>query len=270
MAQKPPIGTVIQTEGGSYSIFNGKDFVPARQNGNSWAVDQDAMDRMGIGKAPAPVDQNAFNDAANQLKDVRGARESVTGFWEAPIKGIPLPATIMSNTGLVGALTRGIPGSPGYNLDRDLGTIRSRLLLQNLSRLKRQSPTGSTGLGPLSNAEGETLKTTVAALDTGLPAGQLRQNLDRVREQTLLDQPGLTPDTAYDLSGGQSRNTIPRGAYYRDKSGNIRINKNGDGGNPIYRAAQPTQGASQASQAPAGVDPVAWAHMTPQERALWN
>jgi len=268
MAQKPPIGTVIQTEGGSYSIFNGKDFVPARQNGNSWAVDQDAMDRMGIGKAPAPVDQNAFNDAATQLKDIRAARNSV-GFLNTGILGA-LTTPHPDVNGKTGFFTSGVAGMPGYNLDRDLGTIRSRLLLQNLSRLKRQSPTGSTGLGPLSNAEGETLKTTVAALDTGLPAGQLRQNLDRVREQTLLDQPGLTPDTAYDLSGGQSRNTIPRGAYYRDKSGNIRINKNGDGGNPIYRAAQPTQGASQASQAPAGVDPVAWAHMTPQERALWN
>lgn len=37
----------------------------------------------------------------------------------------------------------------------------------------------------------------------------------------------------FDLSGGQSREMIPRGTYYRDPQGNIRRNNSGDAGNPI-------------------------------------
>jgi hypothetical protein len=42
-----------------------------------------------------------------------------------------------------------------------------------------------------------------------------------------------TRQDPFDLSGGQSRASIPRGAFYRDPSGNIRRNDNGDRGNPI-------------------------------------
>ena len=213
-----------------------------------------------LGKAgPKVVDQNGFNAAAVQLKDLRGARDAA-GFL---------------NTGLIGALSagnegvwKGIPGTPGYNLNKELGTIKARIMLANMRNMQRQSPTGSTGMGQLSNAEGETLRSTVAPLDVGLPAGELRQNLDRVREDTIRNQPGLVVDNPYDLSGGQSRSTIPRGAYYRDPQGNIRRNDHGDDGNPIIKPAAPK--AAAATPAPSGVDPKVWAHMTPQERALWN
>jgi hypothetical protein len=41
-------------------------------------------------------------------------------------------------------------------------------------------------------------------------------------------------DKPFDLSGGQSRTTIPYGAYYKDPFGNIRRNDNGDSGNPKF------------------------------------
>lgn len=41
----------------------------------------------------------------------------------------------------------------------------------------------------------------------------------------------------YDLSKGESRKTIPLGAYYKDAKGNIRRNENYDAGNPILSAA---------------------------------
>lgn len=51
-------------------------------------------------------------------------------------------------------------------------------------------------------------------------------------------QPGSSPDMPLDLSGGQSRATVPRGAYYRDAQGNVRRNDNGDRGNPVVRSQQ--------------------------------
>lgn len=172
--------------------------------------------------------------------------------------------------GKTGIFNSGIAGSPGYNLDKDLGTIRARLMFSNLKGMQRSSPTGASGLGPLSNAEGEALRSTVASLDNGLPAGQLRQNLDRVREDTILNQPGLVVTNPYDLSGGQSRATIPRNAYYRDPQGYIRQNKNGDTGNPIVPGYGPKPAPTARKAVPQGVDPNVWSHMTPQEQALWQ
>lgn len=62
---------------------------------------------------------------------------------------------------------------------------------------------------------------------------------------------GGSPQTAFDLSGGQSRTTIPVGAFYRDPQGNIRRNLNEDRGNPIVQKA----GAANASQVKAYSDP---------------
>lgn len=201
-------------------------------------------------KAAQPVNQNAFNEAANQLKDIRGARRSATGTLES------IAGPFAANTGMIGAMEagsdgiwKGIPGTPGYNLDKDLTTIRSRIMLSNLGKLQRNSPTGASGLGQLSNQEGEALRSTVAALNVGLPAGQLRQNLDRVREDVILNTPGVNISNPYDLSDGRSRNTIPRGAFYRDPQGNIRVNKNGDKGNPIVVLAQGAQAQPQQQNA---------------------
>lgn len=48
----------------------------------------------------------------------------------------------------------------------------------------------------------------------------------------------------FDLSGGQSRSTIPFGAYYKDPQGNIRRNDNGDAGNPIIKPTNALTGKS--------------------------
>lgn len=190
-------------------------------------------------RGASSVNQNAFNEAANQLKDLRGIRKSTTGMMESPL------GPFAANTGMIGAmeagsdgLWKGLPGTPGYNLNKELGTVKARLMLANMQKMKNASPTGATGLGQMSNAEGDVLKSTVAPLDVGLPAGQLRQNLDRVREDVILNNPGVNIDAPVDLSQGQSRETIPRNAYYRDPQGNIRQNLNGDRGNPIVRPAQ--------------------------------
>lgn len=45
--------------------------------------------------------------------------------------------------------------------------------------------------------------------------------------------PGGNPRNPLDLSDGRSRASVPRGAYYRDGQGNVRLNENGDRGNPI-------------------------------------
>lgn len=59
----------------------------------------------------------------------------------------------------------------------------------------------------------------------------------RVIEPAIGDGDG-TKAKPWDLSGGQSRASIPRKDYYIDRTGNVRQNLNGDRGNPIVIPAQ--------------------------------
>lgn len=191
-----------------------------------------AMDDAGKGGAP----QQQFDDARIQLNDVDAATKALSGRTGG-----------FFNTGAIGALQApaagdkkwwgGIPGSPGYNLDKELGTIRSRIMFANLAKMKNNSPNGASGLGSLTSSEGEALRSTVAPLDIGLPGSELRQSLGRVKDATIRQTPGLAEANPYDLSHGEPRANIPRGAYYRDPDGNIRRNDNGDAGNPIVHPA---------------------------------
>jgi hypothetical protein len=273
MGYAPPNpGTIL----GGYKFLGGDP----KQQSNWQPVGPDAIAEAKAGgtvmgkKGPVGVNQGAFNDAATQLKDVSAVKANVNdgilGLGGNVGYFAKMSAPHLNSNG---AQVDGIPGTAGYNLDKELSTIRSRIMLANMAKLKTQSATGATGMGNLSNAEGDTLQSTIAPLDVGLPGGQLRTNLDRVREEIIRNQPGLVVSNPYTRDPNQPVDThIPRGAYYRDPMGNIRRNENGDTGNPIIkpRRGQSMPQAAAAKPAPQGVDPTIWAHMTPQEQALWH
>lgn len=68
---------------------------------------------------------------------------------------------------------------------------------------------------------------------------------------------GSTIDNPYDLSGGQSRKTIPPSAYYIDPQGNVRRNMNDDEGNPVVRRAKPAAPRQQ-TKTPTGASVSDW------------
>jgi hypothetical protein len=86
---------------------------------------------------------------------------------------------------------------------------------------------------------------------------------DRFRNQSVraagpayLDPyaPGASARNPLTLAQGQSRSTIPNGAYYRDPQGNVRRNDNGDRGNPVIvkaPGAQPPRPAAKPAPKPA-------------------
>lgn len=164
------------------------------------------------------------------------------------------------STGLLGSWGTKIGGTPGYNLDRTTDTIKGNLSFGKLMQMKQQSPTGASGLGALSEGENRMLQSLAGSLDVGQSAPQFRQNLDEVRQYVLKSTPGVNVDVPLDLSQGQSREQIPRQAFYRDPQGNIRKNENGDTGNPIMRGP----GIQQAPQGP----PAAAVQMLRQNPAL--
>ena len=181
-------------------------------------------------KGAAP--QQAFEDARTQVSDIDNISKRVT--WD--------------NSGLVGNVLAKIPATNAYNLNRDLDTIKGRIGFDKLAQMRAQSPTGGA-LGQVSDTENRMLQSVLGSVDTGQSTDQLKSNLGRIKEHYLTSTPGLTPETAIDLTSGSTRSTIPKGAYYKDPQGNIRRNDNGDRGNPIIRPAQANRPAVAAPQA---------------------
>jgi hypothetical protein len=187
---------------------------------------------------PAPVDQRTFNTAQATLEDLQ-KMEPRAGFW---------------TTGMVGSTLKRLPGTPAYDLDRDIDTVKSRVAMNALGALKAQSSTGASGFGALSAPELNVIQSELGSLDTGQSKNQFLKNLDRVGELTAKSVMGASPENPFDLSEGQSRSSIPKGAYYRDPQGNVRRNMNYDAGNPIV--SQPNAFAPKAA-APGRAQPAA-------------
>jgi hypothetical protein len=83
--------------------------------------------------------------------------------------------------GFVGGSTRGIPGTPPYDLARQVETIRANLGFQELQAMREASPTGGA-LGQVAVQELIALQSTVANLDTAQSPKQLRANLNKVKQ----------------------------------------------------------------------------------------
>lgn len=164
------------------------------------------------------MDPNTFLDARASMEDLDQLKGQAN--W--------------GNTGTVGWATRKIGGLPAYNFEGRIKPIMNRGMIAKMLQMKAASTTGATGFGQLSEAEGDALRSTLGNLDTGQSTDQFEEQLARARQLMNRIYPGLTPETPIDLSKGQSREDIPREAYYKDKWGNIRINKNGDSGNPKW------------------------------------
>lgn len=136
------------------------------------------------------------------------------------------------NTGTIGGVLREVPGWNAYNFERDTDTLKARTAFGELQAMRAASPTGGA-LGNVTEKELALLQAAGSNLDTAQSERQFDANLDRLKTVVSQRMPGLTQQSPIDLSGGQSRSSIPIGAFYRDPEGNIRRNDNGDAGNPI-------------------------------------
>lgn len=163
------------------------------------------------------ITQEDFDTAKSIVDDTRAYANRVGGL----------------TSGAIGAGTAKLPGSHAYNLDKDIESIQSRISFDKLAQMKAMSPTGASSLGSLTEGERRALGNAIASLDIGQGEDQLKNNFGRVKQVTQNAVPGTTTSVPIDLSAGYSRKLIPRGAFYKDKEGNIRKNDNLDAGNPI-------------------------------------
>jgi len=97
------------------------------------------------------------------LRAINGARGRVSG-W---------------STGW-GDLLSPVPATDARDLRGDLSTIASALTVDKLQQMKAQSATGASGMGALSEKEGQLLRDSVAALDQGQSQEKVNDALNQI------------------------------------------------------------------------------------------
>lgn len=217
--QRYVVGAEYDLGGGNLGVWDGKNFVATEEyvTRKARAGDQLKIAQMRLGQV----------DAARNFLDANP--DKATGYWAAMDAGEIKPPGIMS----LWRSPDGRPGTPGYTLDRKLLPLRSNVFRNEMETLKAQSPTGASGLGAASDAEGRRLESALGSLYVGMRPEDLRQNLQVVRDVMAQRTPGLTPANPLDLTAGQSRDAAPRDIYYRSPDGATRKNVSGDAGNAI-------------------------------------
>lgn len=126
-------------------------------------------------------------------------------------------------TGLLGAATRGIAGTPAFDLAKTVETVKANLGFDRLQQMRDNSPTGGA-LGQVAVQELNALQATVANLDTAQSTDQMLAGLDKVErhyqnylaalEQSYQDQYGSQPSTPVQVNSQAEYDALPSGAIY--------------------------------------------------------
>lgn len=135
-----------------------------------------------------------------------------------------LPKVNFLTTGLVGQVLGGIGGTDAYTVRASVDTLKGNLAFERIEKLKLQSRTGATGLGPISEKELNLLEKQLTALDPNMKADDFERALLKAEghyKRALLALHDINPDEndyndyTFDLSGtptfiGEAKNTTNR------------------------------------------------------------
>lgn len=84
-------------------------------------------------------------------------------------------------SGLTGKLISQVPGTPAYDLDKTIDTIKANIGFNELNEMRQASPTGGA-LGQVAVRELEFLQAALAQLDIGQSEKQQLKHLNQVKE----------------------------------------------------------------------------------------
>jgi len=106
-------------------------------------------------------------------------------------------------TGLLGDLSKAIPGTPAYDLAQTLLTIKANVGFDRLQEMRNNSPTGGA-LGAISEKENDLLQAVNGALAQGQSKDQFKSNLARIK--TLMAEVLAERKSAFaqDFGGGSA------------------------------------------------------------------
>jgi hypothetical protein len=87
-----------------------------------------------------------------------------------------------TSTGFIGQMLGGIGGTSAFDLKEAAKTITSTLTIETINEMKRQSPTGATGLGSIAIKELELLMSSVRSLESAQSTGRIKENLAAIKK----------------------------------------------------------------------------------------
>jgi hypothetical protein len=93
-----------------------------------------------------------------------------------------------TETGFIGGVSSMVPGTPAYDRDKELLSIRARLGFDQINEMKRlaaESGASGTGLGQISNIEFMSLQSTIDAIYTGMSGEAQDKALAAIKKHLL-------------------------------------------------------------------------------------
>lgn len=163
--------------------------------------------------------QGSVKDAATTEKEAAARKASIAKATASlDLINSIIPRIGRYTAGLGGTALRGVAGTPAFDLQSDIGTIKANLGFDTIAEMRANSPTGGA-LGSIAVQELTALQAAVASLDTSQSPEQLRRNLERVQKHykawlaTLGGDPAAPAgrDAAYQgpaVTSGQLRSTV--------------------------------------------------------------
>lgn len=93
-----------------------------------------------------------------------------------------------TETGFIGGMSSMVPGTPAYDREKELLSIRARLGFDQINEMKRlaaESGASGTGLGQISNIEFMSLQSTIDAIYTGMSGDAQNKALQAIKKHLM-------------------------------------------------------------------------------------
>lgn len=168
-----------------------------------WATEEKPKRAMEL-EAKEREKQGAINTLTNAYQNVNAEYENLIGNPDKKIEGKiaesyrqvnPSTAGRAATIGGLGAVGRFIMGTDYTNLASDLTVIKANQFLDSLQKLKDASPKGASGLGSLTETEGEKIQSKIESLNQEQDPEKLKKSLENLNN--YLKESKKRIDSAY-------------------------------------------------------------------------
>jgi len=132
---------------------------------------------------PKPFPGGKADVAANEELSAYQAADSKLVAMDNHINKItsnPAYGKALSAAGIIWGRT---PKTPEYGVFQDIKVLKNEIMLEAMNALKLASKTGATGMGALSEKEGDTLRDSIAAIDENMSKEDFDKALSTVRSE---------------------------------------------------------------------------------------
>lgn len=160
--------------------------LPETRGAQSAAVEQAKIDVEKTANQPkASARLDSLENSTKNLVDVIDTAKNQVGNF---------------TTGLVGSVTRGVPGTTAFDLAKNIDTIKANIGFDELQEMRDNSPTGGA-LGQVAVQEIVYLQASIRNLEQSQSKEQFLKNLEKVRQDKIASNQRIKK--AYEQTYGQ-------------------------------------------------------------------